>query len=161
MRKFTRILLWTAFAVYGCAVFGILFLGTRGGRFPYDSVWEYMKHSVQPIPFKTIFGYVRDVIAKRWMLGLAVKNVLGNFILFYPMGIFLPCLFKKVRTLKKTLLIAFGTILSVEIVQLVFRLGIFDVDDLILNIAGWILGYLTLSIPFVRKCVMKMYFWED
>ena len=161
MRKFARILLWTAFAVYGCAVFGILFLGTRGGRFPYDSVWEYMKHSVQPIPFKTIFGYVRDVIAKRWMLGLAVKNVLGNFILFYPMGIFLPCLFKKVRTLKKTLLIAFGTILSVEIVQLVFRLGIFDVDDLILNIAGWILGYLTLSIPFVRKCMMKMYFWED
>ena len=161
MRKFARILLWTAFAVYGCAVFGILFLGTRGGRFPYDSVWEYMKYSVQLIPFKTIFGYVRDVITKPWMLALAVKNVFGNFILFYPMGIFLPCLFKKVRTVKKTLLIAFGTILSVEIVQLVFRLGIFDVDDLILNIAGWILGYLTLSIPFVRKCVMKMYFWED
>ncbi len=160
MRKFARILLWTAFAVYGVAVFAILFLGTRGGRFPYDSVWEYMKYSVNLIPFKTIGGYVMDVIARRWMLGLAIKNVLGNFILFYPMGIFLPCLFKRVRTVKKTLLIAICTILSVEIVQLVFRLGIFDIDDLILNMAGWILGYFTLAIPFVRKCMMKMHFWE-
>lgn len=161
MRKFARILFWIAFVIYGCLVFGILFLGGRGGRFPYDSVWEYMKHSVQPIPFKTIFDYAREVIASRWMLGLAIRNVLGNFILFYPMGIFLPCLFRSVRTVKKSLLIALCTILSVEIVQLVFRLGIFDIDDLILNIAGWILGYFTLAIPLVRKYMKKLYFLED
>ena len=161
MRRFARILLWIAFVIYGCFVFGILFLGGRGGRFPYDSVWEYMKYSVQPIPFKTIFGYVREVIARRWMLGLAIRNVLGNFILFYPMGIFLPCLFRSVRTVKKSLLIALCTILSVEIVQLVFRLGIFDIDDLILNITGWILGYFTLAIPMIRKYMKKLYFLEE
>ena len=161
MRKFARVLLWTAFAVYSVAVFSILFLGSRGGRFPYDSVWEYMKYSVQPIPFKTIFGYIRDVIDKRWMLGLAIRNVLGNFILFYPMGVFLPCLFRSVRTVKKSLLISLCTILSVEIVQLVFRLGIFDIDDLILNMAGWILGFLTLSIPMIRKYMKKTYFLEE
>jgi glycopeptide antibiotics resistance protein len=120
-----------------------------------------MKYSVQPIPFKTIFGYVREVIARRWMLGLAIRNVLGNFILFYPMGIFLPCLFRNVRTVKKSLLISLCTILSVEIVQLVFRLGIFDIDDLILNITGWILGYFTLAIPMIRKYMKKLYFWEE
>ena len=161
MRRFARILLWIAFVIYGCFVFGILFLGGRGGRFPYDSVWEYMKYSVQPIPFKTIFGYVREVIAHRWMLGLAIRNVLGNFILFYPMGIFLPCLFRSVRTVKKSFLIALCTILSVEIVQLVFRLGIFDIDDLILNIAGWILGYFTLAIPMIRKYMKKLYYLEE
>ena len=161
MRRFARILLWIAFVIYGCFVFGILFLGGRGGRFPYDSVWEYMKYSVQPIPFKTIFGYVREVITHRWMLGLAIRNVLGNFILFYPMGIFLPCLFRSVRTVKKSLLISLCTILSVEIVQLVFRLGIFDIDDLILNIAGWILGYFTLAIPMIRKYMKKLYFLEE
>ena len=161
MRRFARILLWIAFVIYGCFVFGILFLGGRGGRFPYDSVWEYMKYSVQPIPFKTIFGYVRDVIDKRWMLGLAIRHVLGNFILFYPMGVFLPCLFRSVRTVKKSLLISLCTILSVEIVQLVFRLGIFDIDDLILNITGWILGYFTLAIPIVRKYMKKLYFLEE
>jgi glycopeptide antibiotics resistance protein len=161
MRKFARVLLWTAFAVYSAAVFGILFLGNRGSRFPYDSVWEYMKYSVQLIPFNTIFGYVEEVIAHRWMLGLAIRNVLGNFILFYPMGIFLPCLFRSVRTVKKSLLISLCTILSVEIVQLVFRLGIFDIDDLILNMAGWILGFLTLSIPMIRKYMKKTYFLEE
>ena len=161
MRKFARVLLWIAFVVYSVAVFGILFLGTRGGRFPYDSVWEYMKYSVQLIPFKTIFGYVEEVIARRWMLGLAIRNVLGNFILFYPMGIFLPCLFRSVRTVKKSLLISLCTILSVEIVQLVLRLGIFDIDDLILNMAGWILGFLTLSIPFVRKILIKVHFLTE
>ena len=161
MRKFARILLWIAFIVYGIAVFSILFLGGRSGRFPFGSFWEYLQHSVNLIPFGTIWGYVMDVMEKRWMLGLAIRNVLGNFILFYPMGIFLPCLFKKARTVKKTLLIALCTILSVEIVQLVFRLGIFDIDDLILNMAGWTLGFFTLSIPFVRKCAVKLYFWED
>ncbi len=161
MRKFARILLWTALVIYGCAVFGILFLGGRSDRFPYDSVWEYMKYSVQLIPFKTIFGYVEEVIDNHQMLGLAVKNVFGNFILFYPMGVFLPCLFKKARTVKKTLLIALCTILLVEVVQLTFRLGIFDIDDLILNISGWILGYLTLSIPMIRKCMTKNYFLEE
>ena len=81
-RKFSRVFLWTAFVFYVCVVFGILFLGGRQGRFPYGSLSEYIRHSVNPIPFKTIFGYVRDVMENRWMLGLAVKNVFGNFILF-------------------------------------------------------------------------------
>ena len=160
IRKFSRILLWTAFVIYSFAVFCILFLSGRTGRFPYESIWDYIRHSVNLIPFKTIWGYVMDVMAKRWMLGLAVKNVFGNFILFYPMGIFLSCLFRRVRTIRKSLLISLCTILAVETVQLVFRLGIFDIDDLILNMAGWILGCLTVSIPFVRKILTKMHFWE-
>lgn len=96
----------------------------------------------------------------RWMLGLAVKNLFGNFILFYPMGVFLPCLFKGARTVKKTLLIALCTILSVETVQIIFRLGIFDIDDLLLNVAGWILGFITISIPFIRECMGKYTFWR-
>ena len=160
-RKFSRTVLWTGFVIYGLIVFGILFLNGRSGRFPYDSVWEYMKYSVQPIPFKTIFGYVEEVIAHRWMLGLAIRNVLGNFILFYPMGIFLPCLFRSVRTVKKSLLISLCTILSVETIQLIFRLGIFDIDDLILNMSGWVLGFLTLSISRVRKYMKKINFLEE
>ena len=64
------------------------------------------------------------------------------------------------RKLPRTVLFSFCTILAVEIVQLLLRRGIFDIDDLILNMAGWILGYLTLSIPFIRKAMIKMYFWE-
>ena len=153
--------MWTAFVFYSFVVFAILFLGGRGGRFPYESIWDYMRHSVSLIPFKTIWTYITDVMKQRWMLGLAVKNVFGNFILFYPMGIFLPCLFRGVKTIRKSLLISLCTILAVETVQLVFRLGIFDIDDLILNISGWTLGYLTLLIPFMRKCAIKLHFLEE
>ena len=161
-RKFSRGALWTAFVVYCLAVFGILFLNGRSGRFPYNSIWEYIRYSVNPIPFKTIFGYVKDVMERgHYMVNLAVRNVFGNFILFYPMGVFLPCLFKRVRMIRQTALISLCTILAVEIIQLIFRRGIFDIDDLILNIAGWILGTLTLSIPMIRKYMKKIYFLEE
>ncbi len=160
-RKIMRSILWTVFGIYVCVVVGILFLGGRNDRFPYQSVWEYIRNSVNLIPFKTIWDYAVDVAVKPWMLGIAIRNVLGNLVLFYPMGMCLPCLFPRIRTLKQTVLISLCTILSVEIIQIIFRRGIFDIDDLILNMAGWILGFLTLSIPIVRKCMRKMYFWED
>ena len=160
-RKIMRSILWTVFGIYVCVVVGILFLGGRNDRFPYQSVWEYIRNSVNLIPFKTIWDYAVDVAVKPWMLGIAIRNVLGNLVLFYPMGMCLPCLFPRIRTLKQTVLISLCTILSVEIIQIIFRRGIFDIDDLILNMAGWILGFLTLSIPIVRKCVRKMCFWED
>lgn len=126
-----------------------------------ESFWDYADHSVSFIPFKTIWTYVTDVMEQRWMLGLAVRNVFGNFILFYPMGIFLPCLFRNMRKLPRTVLFSFCTILAVEIVQLLLRRGIFDIDDLILNMTGWLFGYFTLSIPLLRKRMRKIYFLED
>jgi glycopeptide antibiotics resistance protein len=159
-KTFLRAILWTAFGFYVCVVFSILFLGGRNGMTYEESFLDYLQHAVNPIPFKTILGYVTAVIEQRWMVRLAVRNVFGNFILFYPMGIFLPCLFRNMRRLRQMALISFFAILSVEVVQLLLRLGIFDIDDVILNIAGWILGYLTLSIPIIRKAMIKMYFLE-
>ena len=155
-RKIMRGILWAVFVIYACVVLGILFFETRSGRFPYGSVWEYIRYSVNLIPFKTIWGYAMDVMTKPWMLGIAIRNVLGNLVLFYPMGIFLSCLFSRIRTLKQTVLISLCTILSVECIQLIFRRGVFDIDDLILNMAGWMLGFLTFSIPFVRRLLKKM-----
>ena len=159
--KIKRGILWTVFVIYACVVLGILFLGGRSDRFPYRSVWEYIRYSVNLIPFKTIWDYAMDVMVKPWMLGIAIRNVLGNLVLFYPMGIFLSCLFPRIRTLKQTVLISLCTILSVECIQLIFRRGIFDVDDLILNMAGWLLGFLTLSVPFIRRTLTKICFLKE
>ena len=156
-QKIVRICLWTAFAVYSFALVYILFL-SRSGRFPYNSFWEYVKYSVNLIPFKTVWGYVEDYMAQGpWILTLAIRNIGGNFILFFPMGMFLPCLFPKTQKFRRTLLISFCTILCVELIQLLLRRGIFDVDDLILNISGWLIGFAVLKIPFVNKILMKMY----
>lgn len=154
-RKIIRICLWTAFAVYGLALIYILFL-SRLGRYPYGSFWEYVKYSIQLIPFKTVWGYVEDYMAKgHWILGLAIRNIGGNFVLFFPMGIFLPCLFPKTQKFRNTALISFCTIFGVELIQLFLRCGIFDMDDLILNISGWLLGFAVLKIPFVNQILKK------
>ena len=156
IRKIIRICLWTAFAVYGLALIYILFL-SRIGRYPYNSFWEYVKYSVQLIPFKTVWGYVEDYMEKgSWILALAFRNIAGNFVLFFPMGIFLPCLFPKMQKFCRNALISFCTIICVESIQLLLRCGIFDIDDLILNISGWLLGFAALKIPFVDKILKKI-----
>ena len=89
------------------------------------------------IPFRTIETYINDV-----SFGIAFKNIVGNIIPFIPMGFLLPMAFPFQRTILKTMLSCFTIILSIETIQLVFHLGSFDVDDLILNLLSCLLGFL-------------------
>ena len=73
-------------------------------------------------------------------------NVVGNVCVFVPFGVFLPMLFKKCQKFIPVLLLSFELSLVIEIVQLVTRVGSFDVDDLLLNTIGGILGYITYRI---------------
>ena len=63
-----------------------------------------------------------------------------NLILFVPLGVFLPFLYKKYHHIKTVALTGFLFSLSVEIVQM-FGWGSSDINDLIINTAGACLGY--------------------
>ena len=63
-----------------------------------------------------------------------------NILLFVPLGFLLPSVWKECRTLTRTLLMGFGLSLCIEIVQL-FNYRLTDVDDLITNTLGTVLGY--------------------
>ena len=80
---------------------------------------------------------------------LFILNVLGNVCVFVPLGIFLPKLFSKCQNPLLTILFSFELSLCVEIIQLITKVGSFDVDDIILNTLGGALGYITYKI--VRK----------
>lgn len=69
-------------------------------------------------------------------------NLAGNVIVFIPFGAFLPVLFVRCRRMWSTLLLSFEISLCVEVVQLVCKVGSFDVDDIILNTLGGLLGYI-------------------
>ena len=121
-----------------------------------------MRDCFNVIPFVLIYEFCTQIIdggdyVRMW----AIRNVFGNLFLFYPMGIFLPCLFPCMRTARKNARTAFRVILAVETVQLLLRIGCFDIDDLILNMAGWMLGFLTFSIPFVRRILVKFCFLRE
>jgi glycopeptide antibiotics resistance protein len=69
-------------------------------------------------------------------------NLVGNILGFLPFGFFLPVIARKNRRFLKVTLLGCLTSVLVELVQLVTRTGVCDIDDVILNTAGAALGYL-------------------
>lgn len=71
----------------------------------------------------------------------ALKNILGNFIPFIPFGVLLPLAYPQYNRLGRVFIISLFTVLAIESYQFITMLGSFDVDDIILNTIGMILGY--------------------
>ena len=88
-----------------------------------------------------------------------LKNTILNIILFVPLGIMLPFLWKKYNTLKAALMFGFGMSLAIEILQiLTYRAT--DINDVIANTVGTVLGYFIFRItscvfPSVMKFARK------
>jgi glycopeptide antibiotics resistance protein len=96
-------------------------------------------HKANMKPFKTIKLMYRDGHINT---ETQYKNLGGNLLGFVPLGIFLPLLFKRLRSLPSVIVVVFAVSLSYEMVQLCTGLGVFDVDDLILNTAGSVIGFI-------------------
>ncbi|MFL6557453.1 MAG: VanZ family protein, partial [Bacillus sp. (in: firmicutes)] len=63
-----------------------------------------------------------------------------------PFGFIIPLLAKRFQKLSAVTLATFCLSLTFELLQLVFEFGSFDVDDLILNTSGGIIGYLPIKL---------------
>lgn len=74
----------------------------------------------------------------------AKENLLGNILLFLPVGILVP-LVSGWKKWYKTALISFGSSLLIEIVQLITKRGYFDPDDVVFNVTGAMIGYVLLK----------------
>lgn len=70
-----------------------------------------------------------------------ITNLFGNVLIFAPFGFFLP-MASRYRSFFSTLYASFGLSLCVEVFQFVTRVGSFDVDDLLLNTIGGIIGHI-------------------
>ena len=69
------------------------------------------------------------------------RNIILNILMFVPLGFMIPLLFKKCKRWYITYLIGFGATLFIEILQLISKQGIFELDDIINNTLGCIIGY--------------------
>lgn len=94
------------------------------------------------IPFKTILFMLTDRNREYSFL-----NIGGNVLLFAPLGFLAPLLFKKLNRFPTVLLFGFSASLIVELSQFIiscilgFTYRSFDVDDILLNAVGTILGF--------------------
>lgn len=89
------------------------------------------------IPFKEMFRY-------KLFSSLFFKNVIGNMLMFLPFGFFASYFLK----LKKSRIIFFLSLIvsiTIETTQLIIG-RVFDVDDIMLNIIGGLIGYFIYRI---------------
>lgn len=132
----------TLFIIYIALMLWLLF-GQRMGRELNDSYSEVLLSNINLIPFATvklflnaIQGSLSDYTVKHSLI-----NLIGNVVMFIPLGYFIPSVSKKHSSFRKCISLCALIILIVEIVQLFTLLGSCDIDDFILNIAGIIIGY--------------------
>ncbi len=97
------------------------------------------------IPFVNLLDYE--------ILREAKINVIGNTAMFIPMGVIWPIVFKELNTHKKVIAAGAGFSLCIEILQLPFYDRVSDVDDLILNTLGFVIGYIIYVV--VKKIIKK------
>jgi len=109
--------------------------------FTWQELNNYFKYGgFNIIPFKTIFRYITDI--ERYWPRLFILNIFGNIVIFMPIQFLMMKIFGKL-SFKKYLIIDIALILIIEILQFITCSGVFDVDDIILNIFGMSLVYFT------------------
>lgn len=93
------------------------------------------------VPFKTILLYL---LGEKGQV-IAIFELIGNIILLVPIGFIVPVIYRKM-TWQKSLVLAVATGLIIEGMQAVLRVGIFDIDDVILNGLGIMLGFAVFTV---------------
>lgn len=110
------------FSFYATAVFSIVGVPTAG-TFTVDFGYHL-------VPLIDILNSPLDYL----------KNTILNMILFLPLGIFVPAVWKEYRSIKTVFFLGLALSASIELLQ-IFTFRLTDVDDLMTNTAGAVLGY--------------------
>ncbi len=94
-----------------------------------------------------LFKEIRRFITYREQLGTftVFANLFGNILIFVPYGFFISIAGRS-RGFFKTFFFSMGLSLCVETVQLFTRVGSFDVDDILLNTIGGVVGYILFAV---------------
>jgi glycopeptide antibiotics resistance protein len=93
-------------------------------------------HSANFTPFTTIVPYLLGYKG----LIIAGINIVGNIALLVPLGFLAPFAYRGI-TWGKSLALGIASGLAIETLQAALRVGIFDIDDVILNALGFMAGY--------------------
>lgn len=102
-------------------------------------------NSYNLIPFKSIIDIFRNGTSYSIII-----NVFGNLLVFMPLEYFLIELFK-VNKFLVNFILSFCIILLIELFQYVFKVGVLDIDDLILCTVGMMLFYICYNLLIKRN----------
>lgn len=123
------------FLLYAAGMIWLLF-GQRWGEETYQAV------NLEPFETVKLYWWILKNSQNTALLTHAFVNLVGNVVMFIPLGFYVPYLGRKIRKFFPAMGLILLLILAVEGIQYVTGLGSCDVDDVILNIAGSFIGYL-------------------
>lgn len=106
--------------------------------FPEIQELFYLKANINTAFFRVFNDAFRNI--NKGNYAFLVINIIGNIVAFIPLGLFLPMLQSK-NKLFQCLFYSFLMSLSIELIQLI-AYRVTDIDDLLLNTAGGVIGYL-------------------
>lgn len=133
--------------IYLLVLVYVCFLSEAYGRTELQNTYHY-----NLIPFREIirfYTYRKNVGIEAFVL-----NLFGNVLAFMPFGFMIPILKQKYRKrMGGAAVLTFGLSLTIECIQLISRVGSFDVDDLLLNTWGGVLGFCCFwCVDRIRRC---------
>ena len=114
----------------------------------FEILREYISQNINIIPFATVTLYIRGYLSGAVTIYPLAVNLIGNFAAFMPLGFFAPYFFVKLRKPLLFIIFIIFLIVTVEILQLIMRTGVCDIDDIILNVAG------AVSIFLITKRIL-------
>lgn len=95
------------------------------------------------------FTFFKEISRYKFGSMLFLKNVVGNMIMFLPYGFFIGYILKE-KKMWVALLLSFIASVSIEIIQ--YKIGrVFDVDDVLLNVLGGIIGFYIFKMIYLIK----------
>lgn len=121
----SKVLLWSIFLIYTVMVLGATFVHRIPGM--YENINLHMFSS-----------YIK--VWNRFSL-LELRNLILNILMFVPFGVMLPLLFKKCEKFYITYFLGLCMTILIEVLQLISKRGIFEIDDIINNTLGCMIGY--------------------
>ncbi len=130
------------FAVYMCVLVYFLFFAESMGRSFAARSYHYNLTPLKEI--KRFIVYARILGPKAVWLNLA-----GNVAAFVPFGIFIIPVSGRRFGMAEAVVLSADFSIFVEVIQLLTKVGSFDVDDIILNTAGGLIGVLLYKL-FIR-----------
>ena len=159
--RMRQTLLYAIFAVYLLAVAYIVFF-SRSATQDYQvhiALFSDLKNAVR-IDFGFL-GWIKTVFTEGFPAAMShvqvekledITQVYMNVMLFVPMGYLLPYLFGwfRAKVRYRPALACFIIAFLIENLQLVFRRGFYDMDDLVSNTIGGMIGqFLYVSVAYV------------
>ncbi len=111
-----------------------------------SSAKEAGERNINLVPFATISNYMRQ-----FSQPYAYMNIVGNLIVFIPFGFLFPMVYPNRKSFFSVFVTCFVTVVGIELFQYTTCLGFCDIDDLILNMLGCVVGYVIYTMTFHKK----------